>query len=123
MSATTIYESICVEETSGQSSAALKYVRSMTPEDKDEVLVALLEEVLEMQEGHGPIFFFKNGKDLGYWVTPSLAKAYHDEKIKSLPTGVLELLELSDSEKNPSGFAQCFTEEEACALVRARESQ
>lgn len=51
----------------------VEYVRGLSPEDKDRVLVALLKEAIEIQGGRGLIPIYDGDEDLGYYVPPAAA--------------------------------------------------
>src|SRR4051794_10802547 len=74
----------------GAPASAVDYVRALAPEAKEAVLVALLQELIEINGGgHGLIpIDTPDGKSLGYYVPPRAAKERYERLIAELPPDV-----------------------------------
>lgn len=68
-------------------------VRTMSPEDKEDVFVALLEELLARSSQTGLIpFESARGQFLGYFVPPAAAKELADKEWSEMPSSIREQL-------------------------------
>lgn len=121
MSATITASGPATPSTNGQPLSPVDYVRSLSPESKEEVLAALLLELIEINDGgYGLIPFNFAGKSLGYYVPPKAADERYERMMAGLPPDVRKRLEVPlppDFDPN-----DCLTEEEIRAILRGEES-
>lgn len=63
--------------TNDPSMSPVEYVRSLSPEDKGRVLIALLRELIELNNGGKCLIPIQapNGESLGYYTPPAAARA------------------------------------------------
>jgi hypothetical protein len=93
----------------------VEFVKSLPPEAKYDVFLALLKEVLAASEGKGLIpVTDENGKSLGYYVPPEAAKARAEALFAEMPPDVREAMTRS----LPPDFDpdDCLSDEELKAL-------
>jgi hypothetical protein len=93
MSTATISEPLASPGANGQPLSAVDYVRSLSPEDKEEILVVLLKELIEINGGEGLITFNRPGESLGYYVPPKAAQERYEKMMAELPPEVRQALE------------------------------
>lgn len=71
----------------------VEFVRTMSPEDKEDVFLALLEELLARSSKTGLIPFESvRGQFLGYFVPPAAAKELADKEWGEMPPRIREQL-------------------------------
>lgn len=72
--------------TSGSAVSAVKYVRSLSDDDKGHVLIALLCELIEVNNGGKNLIPIDTpeGESLGYYVPPKAAQAEAEAAIPKL---------------------------------------
>jgi len=85
---TLICEGISATTPNEATKISIDYVRSLTPDEREGILFALLRDLLDEQEGHGPIYFSMNGQRFGYWVTPMLENHYREKNLARLPPDI-----------------------------------
>lgn len=69
----------------------VEYVRALPPEDKEDVLIALLRDLIAFRGGKGLIpVESPEGEWLGYYVPPAAAKALSDQMWAEMPPAVRE---------------------------------
>jgi hypothetical protein len=93
----------------------VEFVKSLPPEAKHDVFLALLKEVLALTGGKGLIpVTDEDGKSLGYYVPPEAAKARAEALIAEMPTEVREAM----TRPLPPDFDadDCLSDEEFKAL-------
>ncbi len=93
MSAATITGPIVTPKANGHPLSAVAYVRSLSPEDKEEVFISLLKELIEINGGEGLIPLDRPGEPLGYYVPPKAAQERFEKMMAELPPEVREALE------------------------------
>ena len=71
----------------------VEFVQTMSPEDKEDVFVALLEDLLSRSSKTGLIpFESARGLFLGYFVPPAAAKELADKEWSEIPPSIREQL-------------------------------
>ena len=79
--------------TNDAARSPVEFVRTMSPEDKEDVFVALLEELLARSSKTGLIKFESvRGQFLGYFVPPAAAKELADKEWGEMPPMIREQL-------------------------------
>lgn len=115
MSATAIAEPPAMPSANGVS--PVDYVGSLSPEVKQEVLIALLRELIEINGGNGLIpFNLPNGESLGHYVPPAAAMAQYEAMLNEMPPAIREAM----TRPLPDDFDpdDCLTDEELEVLNR-----
>ncbi len=82
-----------IQAANGAAMSPMEFVRTMSPEAKEDVFVALLEELVARSSKTGLIpFEAANGQFLGYFVPPAAAKELADKEWSEMPPQVREHL-------------------------------
>jgi len=100
----------------GQAISAVEYVNRLSVEEREEVLFALIKELIEVHGGgHGLISIDREGESLGYLVPPKAAAERYKRFMEELPPEVRESL----LEPLPPGFSfdDVLSEEELQKLI------
>lgn len=72
---------------------AADLLRTLSPEAKEELLIGLLRELIELQGGHRQISFdLPGGEYLGYFVPPELARVQAEASLAEMPPKVREAM-------------------------------
>lgn len=101
---------------------AADLLRTLSPEAKDELLVALLRELIALRGEQGQISFdLPDGEYLGYFVPPAAAKARADDFLAQMSPKVREAM----TRPLPPGFDpdDSYTAEEADEIIRQRNQK
>lgn len=121
MSATITASGPATPSTNGQPLSPVDYVRSLSPESKEEVLAALLLELIDLNNGgYGCIpFKFSHLGSMGYYVPPRAAEERRQKYLAELPPSVrAELGKPLPPDFDPD---DCLTDEEVRAILRGEE--
>ena len=71
----------------------VEHVKGLPAEDKEDILIALVREMIEINGGDGLIpIETLDGESLGYYVPPAAAKARYERLIADIPAIVREQL-------------------------------
>lgn len=96
------------------AASPVEYVRGLPPEDKEDLLVALLRDLIAHWGGRGLIpIETADGGWLGYYVPPEAAKARADRMGAEMPPEVRE--RFSQPVKDPDN---CISSDEMLAIIR-----
>ena len=97
----------------------VEFVRTMSPEDKEDVLVILVRELIDMSGGKGLIpVRSSEGKSLGYFVPPEAARVRWESFLAAMPESVREPM------TKPIGdldFDDCLSDEELAAITQGEK--
>ena len=92
----------------------VEFVRTMSPEDKEDVFVALLRELIVMNGGKGLIpVQASDGKSLGYYVPPEAARVRWEHFLAEMPPNVRETM---TKPLHDLDLDDCLTDVELAAL-------
>jgi hypothetical protein len=122
MSATLTASSPVAPSSNGQTQSPVDYVRSLSPEAKEEVFAALLLELIEINDGgHGLIPCEFAGHSLGYYVPPKAAQERYERMMAELPPEMREKLRINV----PQGFDPdaCLSDDELQELNREIDAE
>src|SRR5262249_15323593 len=81
-------------EANGKPASPVEYVRGLSPEEKGEVFIAILRELIEVNGGGKGLIPVEtpDGESLGYYVPPLAAEALAEKYLPKLtPEGEAEL--------------------------------
>ena len=93
MPATAVTYPTVAAPTNGQTLAPTEYIRTLPPEEKQAVFLALLREALQFHGDTGLLpIEDENGMPFGYYVPPTAAKSLSDQAWHEMPTEVREAL-------------------------------
>jgi hypothetical protein len=100
----------------GSTTSPVEFVRGLSPEDKEDVFLLLLRELIDLNGGKGLIpIQTPDGKALGYYVPPEAARARWERMLADMPPAVREAM------TKPLGdidLDDCLTDEEVMAIMR-----
>lgn len=97
-------------------------LRTLSPEAKDELLIALLRELISIHGGHHQISFeLPGGEYLGYYVPPEVSLAQTAASLADMPPKVREAM----TRPLPPDFDpdNSYTVEEADEIIRQRNQK
>jgi len=97
-------------------------LRTLSPEAKEELLIGLLRELMQIQGAFGPIpLTTDQGEFLGCFLPPAAVKAQADEQLAQMPPKVREVM----TKPLPPDFDpdNSYTFEELEELIRQRNQK
>ena len=99
----------------------IEYVKALPVEDKEDIFLMLISELLEVHSGNGLIpIMTPDGKSLGHYVPPAAAKAQFERMLAEMPPHVREAM------TRPVGqvsMDDCLSDDEVRAIIRGEHSK